>query len=150
MKKLILFFFLLCFLHIITGCSCHQSTRQECKTLLYAINIGSGGGVTGLYEGNYIDTSGIVYKWEGIVFNKAEKKETKQLSEGQICKLNEYFIKNRPDSITYSKTGNLTEFIVLESKDKKVSISWINKFPKDDTPQKIIDLKNYILKTISE
>jgi hypothetical protein len=133
-----------------TGCSSSQSTKPECKTLNYAINIGSGGGVTGIYTGNYIDSNGIVYKWEGIVFNKAEKKAIKKLSAEQICKLNDFFIKNKPDTIIYSKSGNLTDYIILENKDKKISISWVNKFPKDDTPQKILDLKNYILKIINE
>lgn len=150
MKSIALLSFLLACIYIITGCSSSQTAKQECRTLHYAINIGSGGGVTGLYTGNFIDTNGIVYKWEGIVFNKSEKKEAKKLSEEQICKLNEYFIKNKPDTIAYSKTGNLTDFIILENKDKKISISWVNKFPKDDTPQQIINLKNYILKTISE
>ena len=103
-----------------------------------------------MYQGKYVDTSGVVYSWEGTSFNNSKRTSIKKLEQEQISQLNNYFEKNTPEKIAYNQSGNLTNFIVLKGKGKEISISWIYKFPKDDTPQEIMNLNNYITNTINK
>jgi len=150
MRKLLPLFLCLCSMFLLVGCACSQKAYSEKRTLDYSIIIGSGGGFTGMYQGKYVDTSGVVYSWEGTSFNNSKRTSIKKLEQEQISQLNNYFEKNTPEKIAYNQSGNLTNFIVLKGKGKEISISWIYKFPKDDTPQEIMNLNNYITNTINK
>lgn len=150
MKKILLLLYIFLTLIIINGCSGTKKTISEQETLTYSIIIGAGGGFSGSYEGNYIDSSGSVYSWEGSSFITSQKTLKNKLTPAQISELNKLIKENSLEKITYNKHGNLTTFLTFKSSDKEYNFSWVDTLTEDESPKELKTLYNYIFDTLTK
>ena len=138
-NKFYVIFFVL-FVTAFSGCCGSKETIREPQYLKYEITLGSGGGFTGISEGEMIDTLGIVYHWEGRSFLTSVKKNVDTLSQHQIIKLNKFFSENGLINYHFKESGNITSFLTLSDSNKDLTFSWKEANIPERVPEKIREL----------
>ncbi len=150
MQKLFYIIFFLTTVITYFGCCGSKEMKNEKKLLSYTIVFGSGGGFTGRYSGRAIDTSGIIYEWEGRTYLTSVKTNIDTLSQNQIMKLNKFFSENDFTNIHFKESGNITSFLTLSDSKKDFTFSWKETSPPDKVPDRIRELYYLIYQTIEQ
>lgn len=121
--KLELLLAVLCLLY--AGCSNKDAAKNSQIMPCYTITYGSGGGVTGLYDGYYIDSLGTVSSWSGRTFATSEKKTLGRLTEKEISEMTSAIKDNHLLDISHRQNGNITTyFIFRKTGGEQTTISW--------------------------
>ncbi len=132
---------------IFYGCSNSKSVNEknEQPNFGYNIILGTGGGVTGNYEGNFIDSTGAVYKWQGRIFQSSQKEFIKNLDQKELEKIDSLINSANFFEEKFSSPGNLTSYIKIRSGEKENTITWSGtEFPAEIN-DKIKDLHQQII-----
>jgi len=145
MKKLKYFLFSFIILFAFQSCAGSKNSQKATQHLKYNIVYGSGGGFTGVRTGKFIDSLGVVSKWEGITFSKAKRVKIDSLSQLQIKKINDYLIKNPLDIYTLNESGNSTVFLTLTNSKNETKFSWKENESSSKLPAKIKEFYQLLL-----
>lgn len=121
--KLELLLAVLCLLY--AGCSNKDAAKNSPVMPGYTITYGSGGGVTGLYDGYYIDSTGTVSSWSGRTFATSERKTLGRLTEKEISEMTSAITDNHLLDISHRQNGNITTYFVFrKTGGEQTTISW--------------------------
>jgi hypothetical protein len=119
------FFAAISFALLIMSCSNSRSTDSDEMVLKYNIIAGQGGGVTGIMEGTFIDTAGVVYSFQGRTFDSASKEKKRDLTSEEISEINEMIAELV--KLDYRQSGNIYNFIILRKNNRPdIRFSWVN------------------------
>ena len=111
----------------------------------YTISLGEGGGITGAYTMYVISPTGNVQMVETAsgtnksvkILNKAEQDEI----YGELQMLNF-------EDIKYNKPSDMTYYVTVQDIDLNHTVRWGSK--QQDTPQKVVQFYDNIIKTINK
>jgi len=145
MKELKYYLFPFIILFVFQSCSGSKNSQKINHQLKYSIVYGSGGGFTGFRSGKYIDSLGVIYKWEGITFSKAQKVKIDSLSKSQIKKINDFLIKNPLENYSSNESGNSTIFLTLKASGKEIKFSWNENASSSKVPAKVKEFYQLLL-----
>lgn len=119
------------------SCSAHRASKDDsAKAILtHNITIGESGGFTGYNSGYFIDSTGLVKSFEGIIMPDTLRKAKGKLNAGQIQKVNKLITELLKTK--YSEKGNLTSYITLRKDGTTTSYSWPGPSPAGDVPEPV-------------
>ncbi|MFA6979184.1 MAG: hypothetical protein WC209_07645 [Ignavibacteriaceae bacterium] len=140
MRKIYYAIFFFTFVVAYYGCCSSKEMKSEKELLSFTIVLGSGGGFTGGYSGNAIDTEGRIYNWEGRTYINSSKRIVDTLSQNQITKLNKFFSENNLTNYHFRETGNITSFLTLSDSNDDFTFSWKEVNIPERAPDKIREL----------
>jgi hypothetical protein len=115
---------------VLTILACHSSdsTKSESGSDLsvphdFRLVIGEGGGFTGEWIGNTVDSIGTLFSWRGT---KAEEntRKTSTLKTAAFRELWQSIADGHFFDIDSSGTGNMTEFMTVSANGKMHRVSW--------------------------
>ena len=119
-----------CLVSILTIISCHtaDTSKSESDSRISVPNdfrlvIGEGGGFTGEWIGNTVDSSGSVLSWRG---SQAEKnpRQTSKLKATQLQNLWQSIDEGRFFDRDSSGTGNMTQIMIVTANGKVHRVTW--------------------------
>lgn len=129
----------------LSACSSNKTImlNNENDLLLgYSITFGQRGGFTGNNQGYYIDSSGTVRSFSGIILKDAKMEYKGRLKDDQIVKIRNFI--PSVAQVDYKEKGNITNYIILKNSDGELRFSWPGPDPAKDVPQPLVEF-NQIL-----
>jgi len=126
---------LFCVVSILTILACHSSDSSRSGSRSdssvpsdFHLVIGEGGGFTGEWNGNTVDSTGLIFSWRGA---KAEQdaKQISRLKTAQFHELWQSIEEGRFFDIDSSGFGNMTEFMMVSANGKVHRVSWAKQGP---------------------
>ena len=112
----------------ILACHSHDSTKSDSHSDIpvpsdLRLVIGEGGGFTGEWNGNTVDSSGSVFSWRGTKAEENSQRSSK-LKATQLRELWSSIADGHFFEIDSAGTGNMTQFMTVSANGKMHRVSW--------------------------
>jgi len=124
---------------MLPGCSSSgklNETQNQMALLDYNITLSKGGGFTGVHQGFFIDSTGKVSSFEGIITTNVKNIYKGSLSSEQINEINN--LSAGVVKINYNQNGNMTSSISLKNKFNEFNFSWPGVAPDKNVPAELV------------
>ena len=131
------------------GC-CHcKHTMADQKP--FTIELSSGGGFSGLWNGYIIRSDGAIQSWHGKQMKTDEVKDLGQVEPDDIAEVKTILDRDKIMNLALHETGNMTTMLKVTSGDEMTFITWPGSMDDEgQVPAQVLETYTLILKLVQQ